>query len=81
MEESEAKPRYKSYKSVRSDSQTGYTIDIVVRKKFLKLKRRFERAMVDSTTSYEDEQKLIRTAKRLRESNEYVCCYSQHSRR
>lgn len=82
MEESEAKPKYRSYKSVRTASQTtGYAIDIVGRKKFLKLKRRFERAMIDSTTSYEDEQKLIRTAKRLRESNEYVYCYSQHSRR
>jgi len=72
-EESEAKPKYRSYKSVRTACQTkGYRVDILYRKKFLKLKRRFERAMVDSTTSYEDEQKLFRTAKRLRESNEYV---------
>jgi len=81
-EESEAKPQYRSYKSVRTASQTmGYIVNILYRKKFLKLKRRFERAMVDSTTSYEDEQKLFRTAKRLRESNEYVYCYSQHTRR
>jgi len=81
-EESEAKPKYRSYKLVRTVSQTMEQVaDIVDRKKFLKLKHRFERAMVDSTTSHEDEQKLIRTAKRLRESNESVYCYSQHTSR
>jgi len=76
-EESEAKPKYRSYKLVCTVSQSMECIaDTVGRKKFLKLKHRFERAMIDSTASYEDEQKLIKTAKRLRESNEYVYCYS-----
>lgn len=42
------------------------------KKKFLKLKHQFDKAIFDSTASYEEEQKLIKTAKRLRESNDQL---------
>ena len=74
-EENEPKPKYKSYKYERlSKHGSEQMIDTLRRKKFLKLKYRFERAMMDSTASYEEEQKLTKTARRLRESNEYACC-------
>lgn len=81
-EGNESKPKYKSYKYGWSMSYTSVkTADRLRRKKFLKLKHRFERAMVDSTASYEEEQRLIKTAKRLRESNEYQGCSPFNSRR
>ncbi|KAL8823436.1 MAG: hypothetical protein Q9191_005861 [Dirinaria sp. TL-2023a] len=42
------------------------------KKKFLKLKHQFDKAVFESTASYEEEQKLIKTAKRLRESNDQL---------
>lgn len=64
--------QHKSYKSVLPATQNGDPLTVPRRRKYAKLKVKFEQAMRRSNALVKEELRIIDLAQRIKEQNEYV---------